>query len=124
MRKNILTIKKAALLALCMVLIPHVFSQIPENVSISTEWEKMHQSKERALRDFNDAKFGMFIHWGAFSLPAGVWKGKKIPKLGEWIMYHAQIPREKYKKMCSQFNPSKFNAEEWVKTAKRAGMKY
>lgn len=124
MRKSILTVKKAALLALCMVLIPHVFSQVPEKDSMSTEWEKMNQSKEQALRDFNEAKLGMFIHWGAYSLSGGVWKGKKIPNLGEWIMWSAKIPREEYKKMCSRFNPVKFNAEEWVKTAKMAGMKY
>ena len=86
------------------------------------EWDKMHQSKKRALQDFNEAKFGMFIHWGAYSMPAGIWKGEKIKGLGEWIMYHAQIPGEEYKEMCSRFNPVKFNAEEWVKAAKMAGM--
>ena len=66
----------------------------------------------------------MFIHWGVYSLPAGIWKGEKIKGLGEWVMYHAQIPREEYKEMCSRFNPVKFDAEKWVKAAKMAGMKY
>lgn len=46
---------------------------------MTADWEQMHQSKEQALQDFNEAKFGIFIHWGAYSLPAGVWKGEKVP---------------------------------------------
>jgi alpha-L-fucosidase len=88
------------------------------------EWKKMHQSKEQALIEFNNAKFGMFIHWGIYSLPAGMWKGERIKGLGEWIMYHAQIPREEYKAICKKLNPNKFNADKWVKAAKIAGMKY
>ena len=124
MKKNNLTIRKATLLVLGMTLISNVFSQVPENDSMSTDWEKMHQSKVQALQDFNKAKFGMFIHWGAYSVPAGIWKGEKVSGLGEWIMHNAQIPREEYKKMCTRFNPVKFNAEEWVLAAKRAGMRY
>jgi len=100
------------------------FSQKSGNNNLTEDWRKMHQSKTRALKEFNDAKFGMFIHWGLYSLPAGIWKGEKIEGLGEWIMYDAQIPREEYKEMCNQFNPVQFNAEEWVKAAKMAGMKY
>jgi len=124
MMKNIFTVEKAILLVLCMVLIPNVFLQAQEKDPISTDWEKMHQSKEQALQDFNEAKFGMFIHWGAYSVPAGIWKGKKISGLGEWIMHNAPISREEYKKMCAQFDPVKFNADEWVQAAKMAGMRY
>ncbi len=88
------------------------------------EWRKMHNSKEEALKKFNEAKFGLFIHWGIYSVPAGIWNGKKIPGLGEWIMFNAQIPRKDYKKLCGSFNPEKFNAEEWVLFAKKAGMNY
>ncbi len=91
---------------------------------ISKEWDKMHQSKEESLKEFNDAKFGMFIHWGLYSKPAGIWKGEKVKGLGEWIMYHAQIPRDEYKEIAKDFNPVGFDAEEWVKMAKLAGMKY
>jgi alpha-L-fucosidase len=88
------------------------------------EWQKMHASKQASLERFNDAKFGMFIHWGAYAVPAGIWKGEKIGGLGEWIFYHAQIPRAEYKQMCQQFNPVKFDADVWVKLAKAAGMRY
>jgi alpha-L-fucosidase len=84
----------------------------------------MSESKTKLYKDYNDLKFGMFIHWGAYSSLGGIWKGKQIPGLGEWIMYEAQIPREEYKEVCKRFNPAGFNAEEWVKLAKEAGMRY
>ena len=87
-------------------------------------WEKMHASKHAALERFNEAKFGMFVHWGAYARPAGIWKGEKIPGLGEWVFYHARIPRAEYKEMCRQFNPVNFDADTWVKLAKAAGMRY
>ena len=71
---------------------------------------------------WRDARFGLFIHWGLYSVPAGVWGDKT--DYGEWIRTSAQIPLEEYDKFISQFNPVKFNAEEWVKMAKDAGMKY
>jgi len=96
----------------------------PSGVNFAEEWQKMHASKEASLENFNRAKFGMFIHWGAYSVPAGIWQDEKIKGLGEWIFYHAQIPRETYKEMCGQFNPEKFDADAWVRLAKAAGMRY
>jgi alpha-L-fucosidase len=98
------------------------FSQ--EKDEMIKEWERMSESKTNLYKDYNDLKFGMFIHWGAYSSLGGIWKGKQIPGLGEWIMYEAQIPREEYKEVCKRFNPAGFNADEWVKLAKEAGMKY
>ncbi len=73
---------------------------------------------------WRDARFGMFIHWGLYAIPAGVWKGRLIPGIGEWIMFRAQIPVEEYEGLTKQFYPIKFDAAEWVKVAKDAGMKY
>ncbi|MFO8014303.1 MAG: alpha-L-fucosidase [Phycisphaerae bacterium] len=73
---------------------------------------------------YREGKFGMFIHWGVYAVPAGVYKGKKIGGIGEWIMDRANIPVEEYEKFPPQFNPVKFDAEEWVRLAKTAGMTY
>jgi len=73
---------------------------------------------------WREAKFGLFIHWGLYAIPAGTWKGKRIPGIGEWIMNYAKIPVAEYEKLAEQFNPVKFDAKEWVALAKRAGQKY
>jgi len=71
---------------------------------------------------WREAKFGLFIHWGLYSVPAG--KYGDTTTYGEWIMYSAKIPVAKYREFASQFDPVKYNPELWVKTAKDAGMKY
>ncbi|MEO5562344.1 MAG: alpha-L-fucosidase, partial [Chitinophagaceae bacterium] len=73
---------------------------------------------------WKEAKFGMFIHWGVYSVPAGTYHGKEIPGIGEWIMNRAKIPVAEYKTYASSFNPVKYDAEAWVRMAKNAGMKY
>jgi alpha-L-fucosidase len=80
--------------------------------------------KEKRLEWFREAKYGLFIHWGLYAIPAGEWKGQRIPGIGEWIMNRAKIPVKEYELLAKQFNPVKFNADEWVRLAKDAGMKY
>jgi alpha-L-fucosidase len=80
--------------------------------------------KEKRLQWFRDARFGMMIHWGLYSVPAGEWKGNRIEGLGEWIMNRAKIPVREYELLAPKFDPEKFNAEEFVRIAKDAGMKY
>ncbi len=81
-------------------------------------------AKEKRLEWFRDAKYGLFIHWGLYAIPAGEWKGKRSLGLGEWIMNRSQIPVREYEALAKQFNPVKFNADEWVQLAQDAGMKY
>jgi len=76
------------------------------------------------LRWFDEAKYGLFINWGLYSIPAGEWKGKKYGGIGEWLMHDAKIPVKEYEQLAKQFNPEKFNAEEWAQLAEDAGMKY
>jgi alpha-L-fucosidase len=78
------------------------------------------------MKWWKDAKFGMFIHWGLYSIPAGEWKGTKtkIGETTEWIQTYMKIPVDDYKALAAQFNPTQFNADEFVRIAKDAGMKY
>ena len=71
---------------------------------------------------FRDARFGLFIHWGVYAVPAGEWGGKT--NYGEWFLEETKMPVSQYEKFASQFNPVKFDAKEWVRLAKEAGMKY
>jgi alpha-L-fucosidase len=80
--------------------------------------------KNARLEWFREARFGMFIHWGLYSIPAGTWDGKRIPSIGEWIMNNATIPVADYKALAPKFNPTGFNAHDIVALAKSAGMKY
>ena len=79
-------------------------------------------SDEKRTEWFRNDKFGMFIHWGIYSVPAGEWKDRKDH--AEWIMLTGNIPSAEYEKFATGFNPVKFNATEWVQLAKDAGMKY
>jgi len=69
---------------------------------------------EERMRWFNEARFGMFIHWGLYSILAR----------GEWVMYQERIPAEEYAKLADQFNPKCFDANRWAELAVEAGMKY
>jgi alpha-L-fucosidase len=81
-------------------------------------------AREARLSWFREAKYGLFIHWGLYAIPAGEWKGKAVPGIGEWIMNRARIPVREYEALAAQWNPVKFDAEAWVRLAEDAGMKY
>ena len=82
------------------------------------------EAKQARLAWFKDAKYGLFIHWGLYAIPAGEWKSKQIPGLGEWIMNRGHIPVAEYEQLAKQWNPVKFDADAWVQLAQDAGMKY
>src|SRR5437763_13806019 len=81
-------------------------------------------AREARLAWFKQAKYGMFIHWGLYAIPAGEWKGQQSLGLGEWIMNRAKIPVKEYEQLTRHWNPTKFNADAWVQLAQDAGMKY
>lgn len=72
------------------------------------------QANIQARKDFQNDKFGMFIHWGIYSILGN----------GEWVMHDEKIPYKDYSRLASFFYPYAFNAKEWVSLAKAAGMKY
>lgn len=75
---------------------------------------KIYLQREERTKWFQEARFGMFIHWGLYSIPAA----------GEWIMTNQQMTVEEYKPYFAEFNPTKYNPRQWAKLAKKAGMKY
>ena len=81
-----------------------------QNAKVSTSTVQNHPD----MQWWQEARFGMFIHWGVYS----------IPGRGEWLMYQEHVPISEYAALADQFNPSDFNPKEWVAKAKEAGMKY
>ena len=82
---------------------------------------------------FKDAKFGMFIHWGLYSMLEGSYKNRTLPDstlengntwYAEWIQMRLEVPSNEYKALAKTFNPVDFNADAWIAEAKNAGMRY
>jgi len=80
------------------------------------------EQKDARMAWWRDARFGLFIHWGLYSIPACEWNGTTTH--AEWIRTTAEIPLGQYDKFVGQFDPVQFNADAWVRMAKDAGMKY
>jgi alpha-L-fucosidase len=87
-------------------------------------WKQSMKNHDERIAWWRDAKFGMFVHWGVYSLPGGEWKGNKVSGYAEHLMRKEKISRADYLTLAHQFNPVKFNADEWIRLAKQAGMKY
>ncbi|MHC4988648.1 MAG: alpha-L-fucosidase [Planctomycetota bacterium] len=93
----------------------------------ASSWPYQDETKEQRdarMAWWRQARFGMFIHWGVYAVPAGTYKGEQISGIGEWIMLRGKIPVAEYKAYARQFNPVKYNPDSWVRLAKEAGMKY
>ncbi|MCD4752868.1 MAG: alpha-L-fucosidase [Anaerolineaceae bacterium] len=91
--------------------------------------QRAGSTKDARMQWFREARFGLFIHWGLYSIPAGVWKDRNLDgegdmQIGEWIMRHMRIPVAEYEQLAKQFSPVKFDAKAWVALAKTAGQKY
>src|SRR5688572_9791703 len=98
--------------------------QLAIDDALNNWWTASMKTHDQRIKWWREAKFGMFIHWGIYSLPAGEWKGKKVSGYAEHLMRKEKISRNEYLDLAHQFNPVKFNAEEWILHAKKAGMKY
>jgi len=98
---------RPAVLFSCMFLIA---------LGLPAQWAPLVADADAASRIawWRDARFGMFIHWGVYS----------IPGRGEWVQWAEQIPVDQYAKLADQFHPEHFDADAWASVAKAGGMKY
>lgn len=94
------------------------------NDALNGWFKESMKTHNQRIQWWRDAKFGMFIHWGVYSLPGGEWRGKRVSGYAEHLMRKEKISRQEYLKIANQFNPIQFNADEWVRNAKKAGMNY
>jgi len=87
-------------------------------------WKESMKDHSHRIGWWREAKFGMFVHWGIYSLPGGEWNGHKVPGYAEHLMRKEKISRAGYLDLAHKFNPEKFDADEWIRTARDAGMRY
>ena len=86
--------------------------------------EESQEARDQRMQWWRRDRFGMFIHWGLYAVPAGEYEGQRSDQIGEWIQSWANIPRADYAKFAEAFDPVDFDAAEWVRLAREAGMKY
>jgi alpha-L-fucosidase len=112
-------------LVLALLTATHALGAVAANAAAEAQpphAEETPQERDARMRWWRDAKFGLFIHWGVYSVLEGKYGDRD--DYGEWIMYSNKIPMSEYKKLPAKFNPVKFDAQAWVKMAKDAGQKY
>ena len=81
-------------------------------------------TRASALQQWKQARFGLMVHFGLYSLPGGVWKGQEMDYIGEWLQARFRVPMAEYERLAAEFNPLAFDADAWVMLAKQAGMRY
>jgi alpha-L-fucosidase len=96
--------------------------ELGDSVDTVPEFWERYVIADARMAWWQNAKFGMFIHWGAYSKAAGEWNGET--NHGEWLQFTAKIPLPEYRAFAKTFNPVAFDADDWVRIARDAGMKY
>src|ERR1017187_8200436 len=113
----------AAMLAL-FATVPNLHLQAQTAASPDPYAGETPAQRDARMAWWRDARFGMFIHWGVYSVPAGTYQDKQVPGIGEWIMCTGKIPMAEYQKFAAQYNPVNYNPDDWVRLATQAGIKY
>jgi alpha-L-fucosidase len=111
-------------LALASILLPVSTARAADSDSPDPYANETPGQRDARMQWWREARFGMFIHWGVYSVPAGTYHDQRIGSIGEWIMFNGKIPVAEYRQFAKEFNPVKYNPEQWVRIAKDAGMKY
>jgi len=109
----------AVVLFSLLILLSAFACQRQRDFSVETAAER-----DARMSWWREARFGMFIHWGLYAVPAGEYRGERIDGIGEWIQASADIPVEEYERFAPQFNPLKYDPVAWAAMARGAGMKY
>jgi alpha-L-fucosidase len=104
-----------------LILLNPVVSRAQSETPVPAETKEARDSR---MAWWRDARFGLFIHWGVYAVPAGFYQDKPVKGIGEWIMNKGKIPMAEYQKFAKEFNPVKYDPDAWVLAAKDAGMKY
>lgn len=82
------------------------------------------EERDARMDWWREARFGLFIHWGLYAVPAGIYHGEKVDGIGEWIMLRGEIPVAEYQAYAREFNPTKYDPKFWARLAKQAGVRY
>lgn len=98
--------------------------QVKEKVALKYGSQYNGKRTDKAMQKFRENRFGQFIHWGLYSVPGGEWNGKTYLGAAEWLKSFAKISSKSWDSLAYQFNPTKYNAKEWAKMAKKMGVKY
>jgi alpha-L-fucosidase len=122
--KGYSAMKIMSTIALLLVIISAYLHAADSQPSTWPYENETREQRDARMKWWREARFGMFIHWGVYSVPAGTYKGKRISGIGEWIMNNGKIPVSEYKAYAKEFNPIHYKPDEWVQLAKEAGMKY
>jgi alpha-L-fucosidase len=127
MSARVTTRRSCSLLAIAVVLAAQTADRDQRAIQLAekTWWKAAQSTRGRRLAWWREARFGCFIHWGVYSGPGGEWNGRPFEGYAEHLMRIEKIPLAEYTaKVVAPFNPVKFNADEWVKLIRSAGMGY